>query len=91
MKKCFTVLFTVIAVILLAGLYMKKISESDGILMKVSRDPAKGFSWDYYLYIPETLQKEKSAFLLVEPNNTGTTSDDLSVHNEKAENSARSG
>lgn len=91
MKKCFTVLFTVIAVILLAGLYMKKISESDGILMKVSRDPVKGFSWDYYLYIPETLQKEKSAFLLVEPNNTGTTSDDLSVHNEKAENSARSG
>src|SRR5215204_4141631 len=53
-------------------------------VVKVEADSAKGFSYPYYLYIPDTLLDEKAKNqthnLLVAPNNTGTVNDDLSVH-----------
>ena len=51
-------------------------------LSKIPADPAKGFSWPYYLYIPPTI-KEPAA-ILVQPNNTGSVSDDPAVHDISA-------
>lgn len=52
------------------------------VLSKISADPAKGFSWPYYLYIPRTIQTP--TVLLVQPNNTGTVNDDPAVHDASA-------
>jgi hypothetical protein len=51
-------------------------------LSKVAADPQNGFSWPYYLYIP--LNVKNPGVLLVEPNNTGTVSDDPAVHDAAA-------
>lgn len=52
--------------------------------IKVEADPAKGFAYPYYLYIPDAAREEKTKNqtrnLLVVPNNTGTGNDDLAVH-----------
>jgi len=53
-------------------------------LTKVPADPAKGFEWPYYLSVPKQLSNP--TILLVEPNNTGTWSDDQSVHDAAALN-----
>lgn len=42
---------------------------------------SKGFHWEYILYIPNKVTSKK---LLVVPNNTGTTSDNIYVHRERA-------
>jgi hypothetical protein len=49
---------------------------------RISADPGRGFYWPYYLCVPD----ETTPFttLLVEPNNTGTLSDDLAVHEAAA-------
>ncbi len=49
---------------------------------RVAGDPAKGFYWPYYLFVPPHL--ESPVRLLVETNNTGTWSDDPWVHEESA-------
>jgi pimeloyl-ACP methyl ester carboxylesterase len=51
-------------------------------LSKIGADPAKGFSWPYYLYIPATIKDP--AVLFVQPNNTGTVNDDPAVHDASA-------
>jgi hypothetical protein len=52
--------------------------------VKVAADPANGFSWPYYLYTPAVVNN--FPVLMVEPNNTGTTSDDTAVHDRSASN-----
>lgn len=52
--------------------------------IKVPANPAAGFSWPYYLYTPVALKEPP--VLMVEPNNTGTTSDDWNVHDAAAGN-----
>src|SRR5690606_15918937 len=44
----------------------------------------KGFYNDYLLFIPKGTQTNKKIFLLVEPNNTGKTSDSIEIHKEAA-------
>jgi hypothetical protein len=51
-------------------------------LLKVEANPAKGFYWPYYLSIPNSLSK--NTVLLVEPNNTGASSDTPEVHEVSA-------
>jgi hypothetical protein len=51
-------------------------------LIKVPAAPSKGFHWPYYLCIPNELKR--NTILLVEPNNTGTASDDWAVHDAAA-------
>jgi len=51
-------------------------------LIKISASPEKGFEWPYYLSIPKTLSRNTT--LLVEPNNTGRSSDDLNYHDTAA-------
>ena len=50
--------------------------------VRVGPNPAKGFNWPYFLVLPE--QMESPPTLLVEPNNTGTWSDDLQFHEDAA-------
>lgn len=54
--------------------------------LKVDKVPALGFYSDYLLYIPSQLQTsdEGRARIMVLPNNTGTSSDDIKVHEEAA-------
>jgi pimeloyl-ACP methyl ester carboxylesterase len=58
--------------------------EYDYQTLKVPENPAKGFNWPYYLCVPRALGKRTT--LLVEPNNTGTWSDDPAVHDLSALN-----
>ena len=51
-------------------------------LQRVDANPAKGFYWPYYLSIPNSLSQ--GTVLLVEPNNSGTWSDDPAFHDGKA-------
>jgi hypothetical protein len=51
-------------------------------LQKIEADPVKGFHWPYYLSIPDLLGQE--TVLLIEPNNSGTWSDDPAFHDGKA-------
>lgn len=53
-------------------------------LLKVDANPAKGFSWPYYLTVPSSVKTP--AVLMVYPNNTGYASDDQSVHDRAARN-----
>ncbi|WBW95828.1 hypothetical protein [Oceanirhabdus sp. W0125-5] len=47
----------------------------------IPSNPSKGFHWEYILYIPDNVTTNK---LLVVPNNTGTTSDNMDFHRESA-------
>jgi hypothetical protein len=52
---------------------------------RLEADPGKGFSWPYYLYVPQALLAAKGpCTLLVCPNNTGKVDDDNSVHDRAA-------
>ena len=54
-------------------------------LIEVAANPAGGFFYPYFLFIPGDCSKERETYLLVESNNTGTVNDSFSVH----ENAAR--
>src|SRR5687768_10085795 len=57
--------------------------KSDTLLI-ITKQPQKGFSNDYILFIPKGTPLNKKVFLLVEPNNTGKLSDSMNVHTEHA-------
>jgi hypothetical protein len=59
-----------------------KIEEGTSELIEVPADPAKGFSWPYFLYKPDAIREP--AVLLVEPSNTGTVNDSFAVHEAAA-------
>ncbi|HEX8248088.1 MAG TPA: hypothetical protein VF599_07950 [Pyrinomonadaceae bacterium] len=53
--------------------------------VKIEAQPARGFAYPYYLYVPKALREQakdakKTRTILVIPNNAGKTSDDFSVH-----------
>lgn len=51
---------------------------------RIEADPARGFSYAYYLYLPVSFKaaenKEKLRTLLVIPNNSGKINDDIAFH-----------
>ena len=53
-------------------------------LIEVPAGKSSKFFFPYYLYVPADLPKERTVRLLVEPNNTGRTSDDFEVHRQGA-------
>ena len=59
------------------------IGDGENRVYAVPADPAQGFSWPYNLGVPPGLAQD--AALLVAPNNTGTASNDLAVHDRAAE------
>jgi hypothetical protein len=57
----------------------------DGIeVTEVSADPGAGFEYPYFLYAPAGPSSEVGGPVLVEPNNTGTATNESSEHREKA-------
>ncbi|MEG2940772.1 MAG: hypothetical protein RR969_04230 [Thermomonas sp.] len=52
----------------------------------VAAEPRSGFHSDYYLYVPGKLHRDDlgNGTLLVQPNNSGRTSDDIAVHQRDA-------
>ncbi|MDA8019527.1 MAG: hypothetical protein MPN21_18950 [Thermoanaerobaculia bacterium] len=63
----------------------KSLPDSRPLLVKVSPSPDRGFHHPYFLLLPETLDDSgRNVHLLVEPNNTGTSDDDLELHQESA-------
>ena len=62
-----------------------------GNVLHVEADPQQGFHWPYLLYVPEECSElPQKAPILVAPNNSGTTSDDMAFHQEEAEDSISS-
>jgi hypothetical protein len=63
-------------------------------VVRIEPQSAKGFLYAYYLYVPPELRSEKGGnakqTILVLPNNTGKTDDDLAVHDASAKRSAES-
>ena len=57
-------------------------------LLIIKKDINKGFQNDYILFIPKGTPINKKIVLLVEPNNTGKTSDSIEIHKESAINLA---
>ncbi|ESU24852.1 hypothetical protein FEDK69T_04050 [Flavobacterium enshiense DK69] len=53
-------------------------------LIIVNKKPKKGFQNEYILFIPKGTPLNKKTFLLVEPNNTGRTSDSIEIHKKYA-------
>ncbi len=56
-------------------------------LQRMEAEPAKGFSWPYYLVIPPAVTAPPT--LLVEPNNTGAVDDNPALHELAAESLIR--
>ncbi len=50
----------------------------------VDADPDAGFNYPYFLYAPDRVESDPKAPLLVESNNTGTSTDDFDQHLERA-------
>jgi hypothetical protein len=50
----------------------------------IKKNPKKGFYHDYILFLPKGISLNKKTFLLVEPNNTGKTSDSIEIHKQYA-------
>lgn len=64
----------------------------DGIdLRLIGADDGAGFNYPYYLYAPRTTAGSDSRPVLVEPNNTGTATDEFDRHRAAAEETARNG
>ena len=53
-------------------------------LIYIKQQPSKGFYNDYILFIPKETPFNKKVVLLIEPNNTGKTSDSIEVHKKSA-------
>lgn len=57
---------------------------SQDTLIAVEANPEAGFGHDYLLFLPKGVAKNKKNCLLVEPNNTGFTTDSIEIHREGA-------
>lgn len=51
----------------------------------IEADPEAGFNFPYFLYAPDISPDAEPRPLLVQPNNSGTATDDFSVHQTSAE------
>jgi len=58
--------------------------KEQGQLIEISADKKAGFHFPYFLYLPENTDSADVQILIVEPNNSGFTSDAFDEHLEKA-------
>ncbi len=86
MKTIAPFLFLVLYTCFSSGQKIEKVKH--GTLMKFSAKPSKGFNYDYLIFLPNAIKKEKTHYLLVETNNTGFPSDSSEEHERKAKNLA---
>lgn len=58
--------------------------ENNGTILSIRANIDKGFNYGYYLYIPAKVDSSAKKYLLVEPNNTGSVSDNIKFHAKSA-------
>ena len=63
---------------------IEELNFSSELLCRVSTNFTDGFAFPYYLFIPQGIDSIKSVHLLVEPCNTGKTTDNFKIHDRKA-------
>ena len=80
MKKRKYIIFFLIPFIII---WFVCVSQDNKIIF-INANPEKGFNYGYYYYIPKNIKKTSKIYILVEPNNTGFTSDDNEVHKQSA-------
>jgi PGF-CTERM protein len=51
---------------------------------RIEADPDFGFQWPYFLYAPPIRNDGRDRPVLVEPNNTGSATDDFEIHEREA-------
>ena len=83
------VILAVAVIVIAIGLgvwYFSTQEELPGRLLKIEANPAKGFHWAYYLYIPSRVWTGENGqtYLLVEPNVSPWPDDNQSFHDEMA-------
>jgi hypothetical protein len=83
MRTIFILIFTLSYFISFAQNSTAEFFNADSLII-VNMSPEKGFHNDYILFVPKGTPLNKKIFLLVEPNNTGKTSDSLEVHKKYA-------
>ncbi len=71
--------------VLLLLLFALSCKNEKGRLIQIQANETAGFQFPYFLYIPENMEIANERFLIVEPNNSGFTSDVFDEHLEKAE------
>lgn len=81
-----SILILILTISYVAAFAQKTVVEAfkNDSLIVVDKNPEKGFYSDYILFIPKGTVLNKKIFLLVEPNNTGKTSDSIEVHKQYA-------
>lgn len=83
MRYIFLLTFVSVHFVLKAQHITTNSVKSDSLII-VPKNPEKGFYHDYILFVPKGTPLKKNIFLLVEPNNTGKTSDRIEVHKQYA-------
>lgn len=75
-------LFAISSIYFVHAQEIKKVEE--GTLMKINANPSKKFNYDYLIFLPNGIKKERTHYLLVEPNNTGYPDNSIKEHERKA-------
>lgn len=70
---------------------IRKLDLSADALIHVTAEPDVGFNFPYYLFVSSSLISDAPTHLLVEPCNTGSSTDDFSAHDGQAGILARHG
>lgn len=83
MRSIFILIFIIFAHFSFAQKREKENLNSNKMLI-IKKNPKKGFYNDYILFVPKETPTHQKTFLLVEPNNTGKTSDSIEVHKKYA-------
>jgi dienelactone hydrolase len=78
-------LYFLLFILLVSGISpAQSVGKVSSEIAKIEAQPAKGFAYPYYLYVPKAMRAEvknakKTRTILVIPNNSGKTSDDFAV------------
>ncbi|QUI24156.1 hypothetical protein HZI73_18480 [Vallitalea pronyensis] len=72
--------YIVTLMIIITGIMIYNMKNSRGEILKIEPNPEKGFSYEYYLYIPKGAAQSEIKYMLVEPNNGGRASDNHKDH-----------
>jgi predicted esterase len=85
------IIITTIAVFLILSLLViiTNRNKTRGDLQMISANPEKGFNFPYYLFLPEEGLNGDQVFFIVEPNNTGSPTDDFDKHIDAAKQQAK--
>ena len=86
MNSRLRILLPLLFVLITPGAFAQTAGNNSSEANRVEAQPAKGFAYPYYLYVPKTIgqgeNRKKKHTILVVPNNSGKLNDDLAVHED---------